>query len=421
MNLIFSKKFLFITLIVSLSLKILISFYFGDEYLVDEWEILIENLIKFNKLSYYNINGESIPSAFMPPLYIFFLYPFFLTGLDEVILVKIILIVQSVISITSVIIFFNICKIFFNKRISIILTYIFLFYPLNFYSSTQISSITLQLFLFCSFIFLLFEFNKNKNFIFFGIISGLMMLIRGEFYILFFICLIMFISRKFNITKILLSSLICILIVSPYLFRNYSIFNEIIITKSSGYNLWRGNNIYSDVNGKVDIHTDKNGITHNEELYPNLNFDKQLIVNKLIAHQELNKYEIILDNYYKNRALNNIKENPKKYFKLYIEKFFSYLLFNYNSNYAKYFELPSIVPEILVSILFVIGFFVNLFSKQKNIYLLTLISFYLLIIPIFFILPRYKLFILPLMIIYIGYFLHFIISKGFFQNNNKVE
>ena len=32
-----------------------------------------------------------------------------------------------------------------------------------------------------------------------------------------------------------------------------------------------------------------------------------------------------------------------------------------------------------------------------------LISFYLLIIPIFFVLPRYKLFILPLMIFYVGY------------------
>ena len=416
-----SKIFFFLILSASLSLKILMSFYIGDEYLVDEWEILIENLLKFNKLTYYTINGVSIPSTFMPPLYIFFLYPFFLTGLSEVILVKIILIVQSIISTISVIIFFYICKIFFNKRISFTLTYIFLFYPLNFYSSTQISSITLQLFLFFKFIFLLFKFNNNKNFIFFGIISGLMILIRGEFYILFFICLIIFILRKFSLTKILLSTLICILILSPYLFRNYSTFNEIIITKSSGYNLWRGNNLYPDVNGKVYIYTDTNGITHNDELYPNLNSDKQLIVKKLIKDRELNKYEIILDNYYKNRALENIKENPKKYFKLYIEKFFSYLVFNYNSNYAKYFELPSIVPEILVSTLFIIGFFVNLFSKQKNTYLLTLISFYLLIIPIFFILPRYKLFILPLMIIYIGYLFNYIILKGFFQNNNKVE
>ena len=87
------------------------SFYIGDEYLVDEWEILIENLLKFNKLTYYTINGVKYPVLLCLHCTYFF-YILFLTGLSEVILVKIILIVQSIISTISVIIFLYMQNIF---------------------------------------------------------------------------------------------------------------------------------------------------------------------------------------------------------------------------------------------------------------------------------------------------------------------
>ena len=141
----------------------------------------------------------------------------------------------------------------------------------------------------------------------------------------------------------------------------------------------------------------------------------------MIKENELFKYENVLDNYYKKRAINNIKDDPKKYIELYCQKFFSYLFFNYKSNYENYYNIFSIVPEILISFLFILGFFTNLFSKKKNIDFMILISFYLLIIPIFFVLPRYKLFILPLMIFYMGYLIESEFLKEFFQKNNREE
>ena len=41
---------------------------------VNEWHILSDNLIKYNTYSFYVFEGEAIPSAFMPPLYAFFIY-----------------------------------------------------------------------------------------------------------------------------------------------------------------------------------------------------------------------------------------------------------------------------------------------------------------------------------------------------------
>ena len=397
----FKKEFFIAILIISFLFKVSFSFYFGDDFLVEEWKIIVRNLINYNSLSYHKINEINLPTAYMPPLYSFFLYAFFITGSSEFFLIKAILITQGFISIISALIFFYICKIYFQKKNSIILTYIFLFYPLNFYSSTQISSITLQTFLFCLFIFLILKFKDKFNFIFFGIVSGLLMLIRGEFYLLFFISLVILLYKKNYIYKILLSSLICIIIISPYVYRNYTHFDEILITKSSGYNLWRGNNIFADINGT----------TYNEKIYPNLEYEKEILTKKLIKENELFKYETVLDNYYKKRAINNIKDDPKKYIELYCQKFFSYLFFNYKSNYENYYNIFSIVPEILISFLFILGFFTNLFSKKKNIDFMILISFYLLIIPIFFVLPRYKLFILPLMIFYVGY----LIESEFFK------
>ena len=43
--------------------------------------------------------------------------------------------------------------------------------------------------------------------------------------------------------------MIVFLVISPYVIRNYIHFNQFIIVKSLGYNLWKGNNQLSKVEG----------------------------------------------------------------------------------------------------------------------------------------------------------------------------
>ena len=47
--------------------------------------------------------------------------------------------------------------------------------------------------------------------------------------------------------------LAAVITISPYLIRNYLNFQKITITKSIGYNLWKGNNIDATVEGSESL------------------------------------------------------------------------------------------------------------------------------------------------------------------------
>ena len=47
--------------------------------------------------------------------------------------------------------------------------------------------------------------------------------------------------------------MIALITTSPYLIRNIIVFEKVTITKSFGYNLWKGNNPKADVEGNSQI------------------------------------------------------------------------------------------------------------------------------------------------------------------------
>ena len=71
------------------------------------------------------------------------------------------------------------------------------------------------------------------------------------------------------------------------MFTNYTHFDEILITKSSGYNLWRGNNIFADITGT----------TYNENI--KFRIRKRNTDKEIDKRNRTFKYETVLDNYYK--------------------------------------------------------------------------------------------------------------------------
>ena len=152
----------------------------------------------------------------MPPLYYYFIYIIKYLGNDLVNPINLIIIVQIFISLISIIIFFKISQIFLDKKYGIILTFIFAFFPLNILSSSQISSITLQIFLILYFFFYLFKYTNEKKLIYlflFSIFSGLLILIRGEFFLFYFFTLIyFFLYLKIDLKSLLVSTFIALLI-----------------------------------------------------------------------------------------------------------------------------------------------------------------------------------------------------------------
>ena len=98
-------------------------------------------------------------------------------------------------------------------------------------------------------------------------------------------------------------------VISPYLARNIIVLNEITLTKSIGFNLWKGNNPQTDVEGKNYI------------------FDSVFDIGDINLKEKINKvpedkyYEINLDKVFLNEGIKNIKNDPTKYFGLYLKKF----------------------------------------------------------------------------------------------------
>ena len=390
-------------IIISFLSRLFSAYFFGDgsfEEAFTEWGVLVYSLIDYRIYSFYHFEELFIPSVYMPPVYPFALYLISFISFDKTNFVNLIIFFQVIISTYSVYIFYQINLNLFKKKISTINAFIFSLFPINLFVVGQISSIVLQIFLsllFLKYLLLLIKKKAQINIIFFSIVSGLLILTRGEF-VLIYAIIIMFImlNKKVNKINILRIILITSVIISPYVIRNYVHFSEIIITKSLGYNLWKGNNEYSTVQGNGDY--ELNELNELKDRVKSIEKDKY--------------YEITRDNIFLSEAKKNISQDPARYFILFVKKIFSFYFVDTNSNYPNYYNFFHFIPILLVSILSFPGLY-TFYNKKNNLnnYLLLYLILNLIIFSIFFILPRYKLVILPLQIILASHFIKYLINK----------
>ena len=277
------------------------------------------------------------------------------------------------------------------------------------YSNGLISSASLQLFLYLWFFKLYLNLFKNKsnltNSIILTIICSLNLVLRGEFIIIFLFSIIylIFVNKKKAKTGILIF-LCSLIIISPYVLRNYNNTGQIHIVNSSGYALWKGNNQMANVEGfHNSLHPNSRSswpkILEFEKLYKNL--DK-------IKKDEM--YEANREKVFKSEAIENILSNKIKYLKLYIMKIFSFYFFDLNSTLKNYYNPFHILPILLIAILSLPGIIIA-FKKFKRIeinYLISILSLMTLFISIFFILPRYKISIISLQILFSLFFINYL-------------
>ena len=385
----------------SFLLRLLAVYFVRDVQIEYEWAVLLNNLIKYKSFSYYTFNNQLIPSVMVPPLYSFFLYLVkVITTFEETNLLYSIIFIQIILSTYSIYLFYQINKTFFSDRLSLINSIIFSIIPLNIYVCGQISSANLQIvfsLLFLKFLLLIIKKQTNSNLLIFSIVSGLLCLIRGEFVLIFFIIIFfIFFSKKIKLINLMKIVIVTFLVISPYLIRNYVHFNQIFLVKSLGYNLWKGNNELSLVEG-----------------YENLDRIEFANLQYQLINIEKNKYyEINRDNIFLEETINNLEKNSFRYLKLFLKKFFSYYFIDMNSSYPNYYNFFHIFPIILLSVLSFPGLYV-LFKINKfehkcfGLYLFS----NLIIFSVFFILPRYKLTILPIQLILAAYFVIYIFKK----------
>ena len=313
---------LVLLILFSVIVRIPVILMYGDTGLEHEWKAIMDNLTKHGVFSSINFDGLLIPNLFMPPLYAFYLYFFSLINLEEQSFVQLILTSQILLSSISVAIFYKINKNFFSEKISFFSSVIFSIFPLHVYACSQISSVSLQSFLTILFFYLFFQFIKKRNFLSifsFSLTGGLLILLRGEFIAIFILSLsYLLFFLKIEIKKILLVGLITFIVILPYLTRNILIFETVTITKSVGWNLWKGNNPYSTVEGSSRV-------------YGNLAEQiKNIPKNKF--------YEINSDKVFLDEAFKNINNEPVRYLILFYKKVLTFMFIDIKSTQPNYYK-----------------------------------------------------------------------------------
>ena len=380
-----NKKLTLIFLVLtSVSIRIPIIFIFGDDNLQGEWRQLVNNLIAHGTLSYQKFDDFLLPNLFMPPLYAYYLYLFSFLNLELQSYINVILFSQVFLATSSVIIFYEINKIFFSQKISFYSSIVFSFFPIHVYACSQISSISLQTFFLLLFFYLFFQLSKKADFLsilIFSFVSGLLILLRGEFIvILFFSIFYLFIFFKIKLKNIILIMLISIITISPYLTRNILTFDKITITKSFGFNLWKGNNINSGVEGSE--------------------FMDETLKEKVNSVYKDKFFRINLDKIYMKEAIDNIKNDQEKYLISYFKKILAFLFIDNNSTQPNYYNPFHYLPLLLIGVTSLLGIILSDKKSTKMNYLILIFLLNVLIFSSFFILPRYKLSILPLQLIF---------------------
>ena len=386
------KHNLKIILFISIIARVFAIIFFRDVEVDNEWGILLKNLEENNILSVHSVQGVPVPNIFMPPLYPLFLFSIkiFFNSLEP--FLWSIQFIQLLLGVISIYLTNKILLQFFSEKLSAIGTLIFSLFPMNVYAVSQISSIILQIFLLNVFLYSyikLFKKITNKHIIIFSIFSGLLILLRGEYFIFVILSLIYLYLNQKQIIKILIISMATLLIVSPYLYRNYNIFGVITITKSAGYNLLKGNHPRTKVEGV--------GMFSNiEKVIPEVKTQLEDLKSKGPAQN----YDLLQDKILMEQAVIFIKDNPLRYINLYIKKFLAFMFFDLSATYPNYYSPMHIIPKVLIALSSFIGIILafRLSVSISNYFIL----FYLAnigLFSIFFILPRYSLSLLTIQII----------------------
>ena len=401
-----SKEIYVLTFLILFSafIRIPVILIYGDSNLEHEWELLVNNLIEHGQLVYEIFdNGMLLPNLWMPPLYAYYLYCFSFFGLEDQNYIRLILLSQVLLASISVAVFYKINKLFFSQKISFYNSVLFSIFPIYVYASSQISSISLQVFLIILFFYFFFQIIDKKNFssiILFSFISGLLILLRGEFRIIFVVSIFyLFLFFKIPIKKIFLIFLITLVTTSPYLIRNFIIFGKITVVETSGYNLWKGNHPHALQNSRVE---------GSEMVSENL---KKL--NDSIPRDKF--YRINRDKLFFDQAIKNIIKKPLEYLIFSLKKAISFQFIILDSMDPRFWNPLHYLPLLLLGVTSLIGLILSDKKSYKFNYLILIFFIIIIIFSMVSILPRYKLIILPFQIIFTGVLIEYVKEK-FFAN-----
>ena len=261
------------------------------------------------------------PTALLPPIYTYFLVVFMKLFENPL---RIIYISQSFLNALGIIPAFYFGKhLIKNRTAGIIAACLFAFFPEIAIEPSKL--ISEPLFIPCVvLVFYLYlkwkaQFGQNRkylNFFWLGLILGTATLIKttGSLIILaLFLGLAIEKKHRFKYIKAaVIMGFGFFIAISPWLIRNYIVFNKpLMIASNFGYNLWRGNNPFAS----------------GTEYQPNGEVSESALSEEYREYLRQNRpqQEIAMDKFYFNEAIKCIKHDPVRYIKLILKRIFYFI------------------------------------------------------------------------------------------------
>lgn len=324
-----NRKIILLVILLSFLLRVGIAYLMRDSFFErgNRYSLInpiAHNIIKFREFSM--IPGS--PTANNEPFYpLFVALAYFFMGTNWFSLA----LLQSVVNIINALIVYVIAMgIFRNQKMAFISFLLFIFYPFYVFQCISISDTVLFCFLLGLIILLMIKNPYIGNFwsnIFTGITWGLTLLTRfSSISLLPFALMYIFMrlpSRK-AVKSCILIFLMCLLTISPWLYRNYSLTGKIfVVTLRGALAVWYGYN--SDSFGVIRENVSVDSMGENlEDKVPGL----REIENKeypASINREVDMTEILL-----KHALNFALSNPWLCLKMMPIKFWKFWTWNYN-------------------------------------------------------------------------------------------
>ncbi|HSL89713.1 MAG TPA: glycosyltransferase family 39 protein [Ignavibacteriaceae bacterium] len=374
-----TQKFFLLLIASAFILRVTFSFYqaFNEKIDTYEYGAIAQNLVQGKGYSlFYNDEGEvgfkfktsahTYQSAWMPPLYVYFLVPFYLVDSDSLRLFLIFL-TQSVLSILTILFIYKLTEISFNPATAIIASSIYAFLPEFIFASATIGPTIFYHILLVLILYYLLLLKRNesfKNIVIIGFLFGAILLLRSELVLFLLIVILLMVYRNKYKTAFYIF-LLTILSLLPWQIRNYVLFERVIpFTTSSGLNFYRGHNQFK-------LGDWKDPYTENE-------------IKNLIKYDN---YELKVNELYFSEAIKSIKQNPFQEIKNSVIKISQLWIFNIDN---KHLRNPFyILPWLLILALALTGLIKHYDWNRYEEFYLFLISTTIVAV-LFFVIPRYQ-------------------------------
>lgn len=369
-----------------------------------EYEIIAGNIL--NGLGYSFGHFNAVHYAFGPPLYtLFTAFIYLLTNHSQ----TAIIIIQTFFSFVTCLFIFEIARRIFDHKIGLLACFLAALHPGLILYSSKLHPLTFDALLITVTFFLLLKAKDGLNardFLSLGIVFGFTMLTRGTilfFLILSFIYLSLKASpKKRMIAYFILTFTTALLIIGPWLIRNYLVLHKFVFIQKSGEVFWRGNNPNASgtsytLDGRIMIDS----------------------ASKKFLHELYNSDEIKQDRLFWREGIDFIKKHPYAFLALTVKKFYYFWYFSPNSGteYPKfylYIYKALYIPAFLFAI---IGIFHVLNSgrertKENSLLLLLLLFTISLTQSFFYVEGRHRWAVEPLLLIFT--------AQGLIYTGNKV-